>query len=269
MLRIAVLGATGRMGRALTGLIAEDDKMELVGAATEPGHELIGEDAGRVANAGSLGVSVTDDVKEALADSEVAIDFTLPEATLANIGACVDRGVALVMGTTGLTAAQQAALEEAGSSIGVVYGRNMSVGVNVLTELVRRASSVLGADYDVEITEAHHRNKVDAPSGTALQLGEAVARERGTTLEAAATFDRHGAKSARESGSIGFASIRAGNIVGEHTVMFVTDEEIIELKHRALDRQVFARGALRAARWLKDQPAGLYSMPDVLGLSGR
>ncbi len=268
MIKIAVLGATGRMGQALVRLIAADDGLELVGAATEPGHDVVGQDAGVAAGAGVSGVSITDDVNAALGDSQVVIDFTLPAAASANISACVENGVALVMGTTGLSSGQQAELQEAGTRIGVVYARNMSVGVNVLTELVSLASQALGTDYDIEITEAHHRNKVDAPSGTALQLGETVARVRGQTLDELAVYARHGESSARAPGTIGFASIRAGSIVGEHTVMFATDEEIIELRHRALDRQVFARGALRAAHWLSGQPAGLYSMNDVLGLQG-
>jgi 4-hydroxy-tetrahydrodipicolinate reductase len=269
MLRIAVLGATGRMGQTLTRLIAENDALELVGAATEPGHASIGEDAGLVAGVSSLAVAVTDDIKKAVAGSQVAIDFTLPEAATENLAACVDRKVAMVMGTTGLSAAQQQALADAARHIGMVYGRNMSVGVNVLTALVGLAAKALGADYDVEISEAHHRHKVDAPSGTALQLGDAVARERGTTLDTVAIYERHGAQIPREPGSIGFTSVRAGGIVGEHTVLFATDEEIIELKHRAGDRALFARGALRAAQWVVGQPAGLYGMSDVLGLNGR
>jgi 4-hydroxy-tetrahydrodipicolinate reductase len=269
MIRITVIGATGRMGRALVRLIAEAERMELAGAATEPGDRLIGQDAGDLAQIGPLGIAITEDLGEALAGSQVAIDFTTPAAADANIAACVDRRVALVMGTTGLSAEQQAALDEAGHHIAVVYGRNMSVGVNVLTELVARASRALGQEFDVEITEAHHRNKMDAPSGTALQLGEAVAKEQGTTLSRSATYDRHGVESVRKPGTIGFASIRAGSIVGEHTVMFASDHEIIEFRHRALDRQVFARGALRAAGWLNEKPNGLYSMNDVLGLTGQ
>jgi 4-hydroxy-tetrahydrodipicolinate reductase len=269
MTRIAVLGATGRMGQTLVRLIVEDDGLELTGAVTEPGHESIGRDAGDAAGAGPIGVSITDDVSAAVAGCQVAIDFTLPEAAAGNVTACADNGVALVMGTTGLSDEQQAVLEDAGTRIGIVYGRNMSVGVNVLTELAALAGRAFGADYDVEITEAHHRNKVDAPSGTALQLGEAVARERNTTLSESAVYGRHGATGAREPGKIGFASIRAGGIVGEHTVMFATDEETVELRHVALDRQVFARGALRAAKWVEGQAPGLYSMKDVLGLTGR
>ena len=269
MIRIAVIGATGRMGQTLVRLIAEADGMELAGAATEPGDQLIGQDAGTVALVGPLGIAVTDDLGAALTGSQIAIDFTSPAAADANIDACVDGRVALVMGTTGLSTGQQSMLEDAGRHIAVVYGRNMSVGVNVLTELIGMASRALGDEYDVEITEAHHRDKIDAPSGTALQLGEAVASERGTTLAESAAYDRRGVEALRKPGTIGFATIRAGSIVGEHTVMFASDEEIIELKHRAVDRQVFARGALRAAAWLNGKPNGLYSMKDVLGLTGR
>jgi len=269
MIRIAVIGATGRMGQTLVRLISAADGLKLVGAATEPGDQSIGMDAGVLAHVASQGVPVTEDIGAALADSQIAIDFTSPVAADTTIATCVDCRVGLVMGTTGLSTEQQSALKEAGRDIAVVYGRNMSVGVNVLTELVRRASRALGGEYDVEITEAHHRDKMDSPSGTALQLGEAVADVRGTSLADTATYDRHGSAALREPGAIGFSSIRAGSIIGDHTVMFVSDEEIIELKHRALDRQLFARGALRAAEWLHGRPNGLYTMNDVLGLTGR
>jgi 4-hydroxy-tetrahydrodipicolinate reductase len=269
MIRVAVFGATGRMGQTLCRLIAESADLQLAGAATEPGHASIGQDAGHIAGVRSLGVVLTDNASAAVADCQVAIDFTLPVAVPVNVAACVASGTALVMGTTGLSAEQHATLEQAAAHIAIVYGRNMSIGVNVLTELVRLASRGLGADYDVEITEAHHRNKLDAPSGTALQLGETVARERGTSLQASAVYDRQTRSAPRPPGSIGFTSIRAGSIVGDHTVMLAADEEIIEIKHRALDRAAFARGALRAARWVVDQPAGQFSMNDVLGLDGR
>jgi len=269
MINVAVFGATGRMGQTLCRLIATSDDLQLVGAATEPGHHSIGQDAGVLAGAGSLGVMVTDDASAAVADCQVAIDFTLPDAAPKNVAACVAASTALVMGTTGLSAEQQAIIEEGADSIPIVYGRNMSMGINVLTELVRQASSALGVEYDVEIIEAHHGNKLDAPSGTALQLGETVARQRGTSLEASAVYDRHASSAPRQSGSIGFTSVRAGSIVGDHTVMLAADEEIIELRHRAVDRAAFARGALRAARWVVGQPVGLFTMNDVLGLDGR
>lgn len=269
MIRIAVLGATGRMGRMLVRLIADTAGLELVGAASEPGHARLGDDAGRVAGVDELGVAVTDDPSAAVAGADVAIDFTLPAAAVGNIAACVEHGVALVMGTTGLSAEQQALLGDAAGKIALVYGRNMSIGINVISELVRLASRTLGDDYDIEVIEAHHRYKIDAPSGTALQLGEAAASGRGVHLDDVAVSGRDGPGEPRQTGAIGFASIRAGRIVGDHTVMFAADEEIVELRHRALDRAVFARGALRAAAWVGDRPPGLYSMGDVLGFSTR
>jgi len=269
MIQIAVFGATGRMGQTLCRLIAQAEDLQLVGAATEPGHESIGQDAGLIAGAGSLGVVLTDDASAAVATAQVAIDFTLPDAVPQNVAACVVQQTAMVMGTTGLSAEQHAVIAQSAERIPFVYGRNMSIGINVLTELVRQASSALGAEYDVEITEAHHRHKLDAPSGTALQLGETVARQRGTSLEAAAVYDRHGTHAPRQPGSIGFTSVRAGSIVGDHTVMLAADEETIELRHHAVDRAAFARGALRAARWVVNQPAGLFSMNDVLGFDGQ
>jgi len=266
MTRIAVFGATGRMGQTLIRLIADDAHLELVGAATEPGHDAIGSDAGSAAGVQPLGVAITDDASVAVSGADVAIDFTLPAAVQGNVANCVEHRVALVVGTTGLSADDDAALHRAAGSIALLYGRNMSVGVNVLTELARLASKALGADYDVEINEVHHRHKVDAPSGTALQLGESVAEGRGVVLDSIAVYDRHGAGEARTPGSIGFSSMRAGSIVGDHTILFAADEEIVELRHRALDRAVFARGALRAAVWIAGRQAGFYSMHDVLGL---
>jgi 4-hydroxy-tetrahydrodipicolinate reductase len=266
MTRIAVFGATGRMGQTLIRLIADDATLELAGAATEPGHDAVGRDAGSEAGRQPLGVTITDDPAAAMSGADVAIDFTLPEALRGNVTTCVEQGIPLVIGTTGLTADDEAVLDGAADSIALLHGRNMSVGVNVLTELARQASRALGADFDVEINEAHHRHKVDAPSGTALQLGESVAEGRGVALDSVATYDRHGVGEARAPGSIGFTSLRAGSIVGDHTVLFAADEEIIELRHRALDRTVFARGALRAAVWIAERQAGRYSMNDVLGL---
>lgn len=266
MTRIAVFGATGRMGQALIRLIADDADLELVGAATEPAHGAIGNDAGITAGTKALGVAITDDASVAVSAADVAIDFTLPAALQDNVAACVETGVGLVVGTTGLSAENMGVLERAAGSIALLYGRNMSVGVNLLSELARLASQVLGTEYDVEIHEKHHRYKLDAPSGTALQLGEAVAEGRETELDSVAVYDRSGAGETRAAGSIGFSSVRAGNIVGDHAVLFAADEEIVELRHRALDRAVFARGALRAAKWVAQNPAGFYSMNDVLGL---
>jgi 4-hydroxy-tetrahydrodipicolinate reductase len=266
MLRIAVFGANGRMGRAVTRVVTASADAEVVGACTEPGHETVGQDVGELAGLGSLGVIITADAEEALADADVAIDFTLPAAVSGNLAACKASGCALVMGTTGLAAEHAAMLDEISDSVSILYGRNLSVGVNVFTELARQASRYLGDDWDVEITEAHHRFKLDAPSGTALQLGEAIADERGANLDDVAVIGRSGHTGERPAGAIGISSIRAGNIVGDHTVAFVSDTETVELTHHAVDRELFASGALRAAQWLADKPAGLYSMRDVLGL---
>jgi len=269
MLKIAILGATGRMGRTLIRLIAESSDLELAAAVTESGDELVGWDAGECAGLGAVGVSITNDSAAAIRGCQVAIDFTLPGAVAENVAACADAGVPLVMGTTGLSDEHGKLLLDASTAIPIVYGRNMSIGINLVTALARIAARTLGTDYDIEITEAHHRHKVDAPSGTALQLGEAIAEARGTTLDAAAVLDRHATTGARVPGSIGFQSIRAGSIVGDHSIMLAGDEEIIELQHRAQDRAVFARGALRAARWIVAQPPALYGMADVLGLERR
>lgn len=265
MLQVAVFGANGRMGQTLVRLIAAADDLTLAGAATESGHAELGQDAGLLAGVGELGVALSDQLAETLAAADVAIDFTLPVATATNLGACVAAGVPLVLGTTGLDADAEAALQQAAEHLPIVYGRNMSIGVNLLSELVRLAASTLGLDYDIEISETHHRHKLDAPSGTALQLGEAAAAGRGVVLADVSVAARQGRSAARAPGSIGFASLRAGSVVGDHSVILAADEEILELNHRALDRAVFARGALRAARWLAGRQPGLYGMREVLG----
>lgn len=267
-LKVAVLGATGRMGMAIIGLVAASTDLQLVAAATEPGHPRLGEDAGSIAGIGRLGVTLGDAPAAAVAGADVAIDFTTVAAVAGHLDACRQARCALVMGTTGLDAGHQRLLAEAGRDIPVVYGRNMSIGVLVFTELARVAARLLGADADIEIIEAHHRHKLDAPSGTALQLGEAVATELGQRLEDIAVHDRFSTRGARRPGSIGFSSVRAGRIVGDHEILFALDEEILRLEHRALDRATFARGALRAARWTAGRAPGLYGMEEVLGLAG-
>lgn len=257
------------MGSAVTRLIAASSDCTLTGAAAEPGDASLGLDAGIVAGARRLDVAISDSAATAVNQCDVAIDFTAPAAAAGNIEACVQHRCALVMGTTGLAGEHLEMLDRAGRQIPVVYGRNMSIGVLVFTELARLAARLLGAEADVEIIEAHHRRKIDAPSGTALQLGEVVAHELGQKLDDVAVYDRFAARSPRRQGSIGFSSVRAGSIVGDHEVMFALDEELIELRHRALDRSTFARGALRAARWVLGQPAAHYSMADVLGLKAR
>lgn len=266
MLKVAILGASGRMGRALLGCIAEADDLALAGAVTETRDPAIGRDAGEAAGLGSLGVPLTDDRKQALHGAHAAIDFTLPAALDSNLKACVDSGTALVIGTTGLEQRHLEAMQNAAHQIPLVYGRNMSVGVNVFMDLVARAAAALDEEYDVEILEAHHRHKVDAPSGTALALGERVAAAKGRKLSDLAVYARQGRTGVRVPNTIGFSVVRGGGIVGDHTVMFVSPEERIELTHRAQDRNAFARGALRAARWAAGRAPGYYSMADVLGL---
>lgn len=266
MLKVAVLGASGRMGRAVLECIAETVDAEIAGAVTETSDPEIGKDAAESAGLPAAGVPLTDDRAQGLHDAHVAIDFTLPAATLENVQACVENGTPLVIGTTGLEEKHVSAMIEASQDIPLVYGRNMSVGVNVFMNVVGRVAKALGPDYDVEIIEAHHRHKVDAPSGTALALGEEVAKARGRGLDEVAVHGRHGKIGPRVPGTIGFSVIRGGNIVGDHTVLFAAPEETIEISHHTLERKSFARGALRAARWVAGQPPGLYSMADVLGL---
>jgi 4-hydroxy-tetrahydrodipicolinate reductase len=255
------------MGRAVLSCVLESEDLKLTGAITEPGDRLLGRDAAELLGAEPFGVPLTDDRTQGLHAAQVAIDFTLPAATEANLRACVDSGTALVIGTTGLEERQLRAIEKAGHEIPIVYARNMSVGVNVFTEFVARAAKALGDTYDVEILEAHHRQKVDAPSGTALALGEGIAAARGRKLNDLAVYARQGRTGPRVPGTIGFSVVRGGNIVGEHTVRFIGAEEEVSFVHVAQDRKTFARGALRAARWAAGQAPGLYTMADVLGLS--
>lgn len=262
-----MLGASGRMGRAILACIAELSDVKLVGAVTQTGDPAIGRDAGEAAGLKAFGVPLTDDREQALHGAQVAIDFTLPAALDANVKACAAHGAALVVGTTGLEARHFKTMERAAHQIPIVYGRNMSVGVNLFMELVARAARALGPEYDVEIVEAHHRHKVDAPSGTALALGERVAAARGHKLADVAVYARHGRTGPRVPDTIGFAVVRGGNVAGDHSVIFIGPEEQIEFRHHARDRKMFARGALRAARWVAGRAPGLYSMSDVIGLN--
>jgi len=257
------------MGTAIIRLIAASTDCQLTGAATEPGHAQLGNDAGAVAGAGRLEVALGSQPEVATADCDVAIDFSAAVAFDSTIGACLDSRCGLVLGTTGLAEVAYLRLREAAREIPIVYGRNMSVGVLVFTELACTAARLLGPEADIEIVETHHRHKADAPSGTALQVGEAVAEALGGRLGDLAVFDRFSSSGPRRHGSIGFSSIRAGSVVGDHDIHFATDEEVLTLRHRALDRATFARGALRAARWLAGRKPGLYSMADVLGLEPR
>lgn len=267
MVRVAVLGANGRMGRAIIACLNESDSLTLVGAITIPSDPDLGQDAGVCAGVGALGVALTDDHDLGLNRAQVAIDFTLPGALETNLEACETASCPVVIGTTGLGENHLKRLESVSHQIPIVYARNMSIGVNVFMELVARAASALGEEFDVEISEAHHRHKVDAPSGTALAIGERIASARGSKLEDLAVRSRDGQVGPRVPGTIGFSVIRGGNIVGEHSVRFIAPEEQVEFAHQAFDRRTFARGAIRAAQWLAGRAPGLYSMADVLGLS--
>jgi 4-hydroxy-tetrahydrodipicolinate reductase len=265
---VAMLGASGRMGRSIIPLIAGDASgLRLSGALVARGDDAIGQDAGSFAGSAPLAVAITDDPRRALAGASVAIDFTLAEASVRNAVLCRELDVPLVLGTTGHSGAQLAELAGIAQDLAVVHAPNMSLGVNVLFKLAELAARVLKAEqYDAEIYEAHHRNKVDAPSGTALELGQAAARGRGVELDSVAEFVRHGTTGPREAGRIGFSVVRGGDIVGDHRLIFAGPGETIELVHHAQDRSGFARGALVATRWVVGRPPGLYSMADVLGL---
>lgn len=265
MIRVAIAGASGRMGRMLVETVLDAPDAELVGAldvATAPG---IGRDAGETLGR-ATGVAVTSDVGTALERADVLIDFTRPEGTLAHLRACGERGVSMVIGTTGFDEAGRRAIEAASSRIGIVFAPNMSVGVTVTLKLLEVAASLLGDGYDIEITEAHHRHKVDAPSGTALGMGRAIAGALGHDLDQVATWARHGHTGERRPGTIGFSVVRGGDIVGDHTVLFAGTGERIEITHRSSSRATYAQGSLRACRFLAGRGPGLFDMQDVLGL---
>ena len=267
-MRIAVAGVGGRMGRTLVQAVTETDGLVL-GAATErPDSGLIGTDAGELAGLGRLGVRVGADLAEVTDAFDCLIDFTAPAATLHHLAICRNAGRRAVVGTTGFSAGQRAEIAAAAQDIGVVFAPNMSVGVNLCFKLLDIAARVLGDEVDIEIIEAHHRHKVDAPSGTALRMGEVVAAALGRDLAEVAVYGRQGQTGARERRTIGFETIRAGDVVGEHSVWFAGEGERVEIAHKASSRMTFAKGAVRAARWLGEKTSGLYDMQDVLGLRG-
>jgi 4-hydroxy-tetrahydrodipicolinate reductase len=269
MLNVAIAGAGGRMGHMLIEAVLASGDCRLTGALDVAGSPAIGSDAGTFLGK-TTGVAITADLRAGLAGADVLIDFTRPEGTLAHLAVCRERGVRAVIGTTGFTPAQKAAIADHAHQVATVFAANMSVGVNVMLKLLAQAAQALGPGYDVEIVEAHHQHKVDAPSGTALAMGEAVARARGVDLIAQGVFTRHGHTGARVPGRIGFATVRGGDIVGEHTVLFCGTGERIEIAHKSSSRANYADGSLRAARFLAGLPAGqpgLYGMDDVLGLA--
>lgn len=265
-LRIGIIGCGGRMGQTLAKSVAAAEGCALAGGTERPGSPAIGRDVGAVAGLEPVGAVITDDPSAMFASVDAVIDFTAPAATVEHARLAAEHGTILVVGTTGLDGDQEAVLAEAGERTRVVYAPNMSVGVTLLLHLVEQVAATLGDDYDIEIVEMHHRHKVDAPSGTALGLAKAAAKGRGVDLDAVADRGRDGLTGPRERGAIGMAALRGGDVVGDHTVMFATDGERIELGHKASSRETFSRGAVRAALWAKDRAPGLYAMRDVLGI---
>ncbi|MFP4303734.1 4-hydroxy-tetrahydrodipicolinate reductase [Rhodosalinus sp.] len=265
---IVVTGVSGRMGRMLAEAVRDSPRARLIGALERPGHDWIGRDLGEAAGGAAIGVTVTDDPLEAFARARAVLDFTTPEATVGFAEIAAQARLVHVIGTTGMDEAQLARIAAAARHATVIRAGNMSLGVNLLVQLTRRVAAALDEDFDIEIVEAHHRHKVDAPSGTALMLGAAAAEGRGAILSEVADRGRDGMTGERAPGAIGFHAVRGGDIVGEHEVIFAGAGERIVLRHVATDRGIFARGALKAALWGQDKGPGAFDMADVLGLSG-
>ncbi|MCQ4271761.1 4-hydroxy-tetrahydrodipicolinate reductase [Pseudomonas kuykendallii] len=268
MRRIAVMGAAGRMGKILIEAVQQTaGAAGLTAAVDRPDSTLVGADAGELAGIGRIGVPLSGDLSRVVDEFDVLIDFTHPSVTLKNLEICRRAGKAMVIGTTGLSQEEKQQLVAAAKDVPLVFAANFSVGVNLCLKLLDTAARVLGDEVDIEIVEAHHRHKVDAPSGTALRMGEVVAEALGRDLREVAVYGREGQTGARDRQTIGFATVRAGDIVGDHTVLFAADGERVEITHKASSRMTFAKGAVRAALWLEGREAGLYDMQDVLGLA--
>lgn len=267
MIRVTVAGIAGKMGNILAKLVVNTTDLELVGATEASGHAMIGENVSDLIGRRGLGVRVTDKIGDALLEADVLLDFTAPKSTLAALEICAKNRIAAVVGTTGFDAAQEATIRKYAETIPMVYAPNMSLGVNLLARLVAQATKALGPEYDIEMVEVHHRQKADSPSGTALLFARTVADARGIDIEKGLVWGRRGKTGIRPADQIGVMSLRAGDIVGEHTIMFAGPGERIELIHRAHSRETFAQGALRAIRWIVGKNPGLYSMMDVLGLN--
>lgn len=265
-MKLAIAGAGGRMGRVVTRIVQETEGCALAGGLEPKGSPHVGADMGQLAGLGNLGVSVTDDPPTLFARIDGIIDFTVPAASVALSELAAQAHIVHVIGTTGIDEAGEARIKAAARQARIVKSGNMSLGVNLLAALVRKVAAALGEDFDIEVLEMHHRHKIDAPSGTALLLGKAAAEGRGLDLKARSIRSRDGHTGARPQGNIGFAALRGGSVVGEHTVMFAGPAERIELTHKAESRDIFARGAVKAALWAMDKKPGLYSMSDVLGL---
>jgi len=267
MRRIAVMGAAGRMGKTLIDAVQQRSPVcGLTAAIVRPGSSLVGADAGELVSLGRIGVPLSASLDSVADEFDVLIDFTLPEVMLGNLAFCRGAGKAMVIGTTGLNAAQKQVLVEAAKDIPIVFASNFSVGVNLSFKLLDLAARVMGDEADIEIIEAHHRHKVDAPSGTAMRMGEVIADALGRDLQKVAVYGREGHTGARERETIGFATVRGGDVVGDHTVLFAAEGERLEITHKASSRMTFAKGAVRAAQWLEGREPGLYDMQDVLDL---
>ena len=265
-MKVAIVGAAGRMGSRLIHAVLEAEGLELTGATERPGHPQIGMDAGLVAGAGELGILISDDLAATMVNADVLIDFTFPDVTLKNLHVCAELGKRVVSGSTGFTPEQRAEVEKYAEKVPVVLAPNMSVGVNVCFKLLKEAAKILGDDFDVEVVELHHNKKKDSPSGTAVRMGEVVAEALGRDYNRVANYHREGLCGERTREEIGMQTVRGGDIVGEHTVYFIGMGERIEISHRAMSRDMFARGAARACQWLNGKEPGLYDMQDVLGL---
>lgn len=266
-INVGVIGAGGRMGRMLIEAVQDNSQTTLSAAIERQGSSLVGADAGEVAAIERLNVKIVDDLVAVINDIDVLIDFSLPDATEQNMQTCAEHKVAMVIGTTGFSEQQEQVLFEASKHIAIVYAGNYSTGVNLSLKLLGMAAKAFGSSADVEIIEAHHKHKIDAPSGTAYMMAEAVAEARGQNLKDVAIYGREGQTGAREAGTIGIHAVRGGEIIGDHTVMFIADGEVVEITHRARARMTFAAGAVRAATWVIEQKTGQYNMQDVLGLS--
>jgi 4-hydroxy-tetrahydrodipicolinate reductase len=267
--KIAVVGASGRMGRTLLQAVLEAEGTEICAASERPEHNLVGHNISVLDGAFPKTVSIVDDLESVIDDFDVVIDFSIPAATLKNIALCKKHKKSLVIGTTGFSEEEKQVIADAAKTTAIMFAPNMSVGVNLCLNLLKQAAKVLGDDYDVEIIETHHRHKIDAPSGTAIRMGEVVADALGRNLEECAVYGRQGITGERKTKTIGFETIRAGDVVGDHTVLFAGIGERIEITHKASSRMTFAQGAVRAAIWLKDKETGLFDMQDVLGLNDK
>jgi 4-hydroxy-tetrahydrodipicolinate reductase len=265
-MKIGIIGAGGRMGQACIRQVTDTDGCEIVAASDVAGADLIGRDAGEAAGTGTLGVAVTDDAAAVVAASDAVIEFTLPGPTVDHVALTAEAGVAHIIGTTGMEAAQEAALKKAGEKTVIMHAPNMSLAVNLLFALTKQVAATLNDDFDIEIFEMHHKHKVDAPSGTAVGMGRAAAEGRGVNLDDVAKWARSGITGERKRGDIGFASLRGGNVIGDHTVTFAIEDERLEISHKAQSRQIFARGAVHAALWSAGKKPGFYTMFDVLGI---